>query len=932
MASPHDPAELRNLLWDALGRRHPLGELRRLHRDHGTRLVEAGVALVNDLTRRDHRQALRAAGLLLRSLPQTAPGSLQARLLRAQAHALRAGGYPKEALKRYRKAFLLLRRAGDRYQAAITAIGMVDALAQAGRTREALETGRWALRILRRRGDEIRWARLQTNLGSVLHQMGREREALRRYAAASAVFRKAADSQGLAIVRVNMANILTNQYRFREAERLYAETIRTFRELGWELLASQMEYNLAHFLSLRGRPVEALRLLERLEPKMAGLGDERHRIRVRLERAGLYHDLFLPEDALAALEGLAPACRRLGLSLEEAWGLSLEGLSLLDLGDPRGGEPLLRRAEARFLAEGRQHWVGRLRLERALQLVGDPLTWRKGAWRRAGRLVEGIGAGTLPHLAAEALLLEGSAHAMEGRLPDARRVLRRARRLAASWGVPRAELAAWRLEARLRRREGRVREARRAYEKSFGAFLRMRAALPGERFGWGQERTGSALLRETVEFLLEAGLEEELVSVYETSQGLREHLLAGSAWGARQQRLGPAARRELEALTVRLTLLQRTLWEGRGDAARIRREIAEVERRLARLLEASRELAEVAERSRKPLRRDEAHLSLVVLRGRVVAFLEREGGAVVVRHWRWPARRLQEAVEAFYRAVHWMASTPREEGVAGAIAGSMERALRELWEGTLGPLAAQLPRRVWVTPDPLLQGIPFGQLLGPEGYEVERREWIMAPARSVVRHGARPIPWDRGVAFGIPDPRAPQVEAEMQLLQRRLGHVRIGPQATVSAFLEEASRAAWVHWAGHGIFRPLNPVFTSLSFADGLLPLHRMLESGIRPRLLVLSGCSTGAVARRRGEGWMGLQRALLASGIRSLVASLWNVDDAATAELMGAFLEGLARGRSVPSALTQAQLGMLRRGAHPYAWGGFFVAGEAVRLARIPS
>jgi CHAT domain-containing protein len=81
-----------------------------------------------------------------------------------------------------------------------------------------------------------------------------------------------------------------------------------------------------------------------------------------------------------------------------------------------------------------------------------------------------------------------------------------------------------------------------------------------------------------------------------------------------------------------------------------------------------------------------------------------------------------------------------------------------------------------------------------------------------------------------------------------------------------------------------------------------------------------------RGEGLLGLTRAFLYAGARSVLASLWDVSDRGTAELMERFYRRLAKGEAKDEALRAAQVEMVRaRGprSHPFYWAGFQLMGD---------
>jgi CHAT domain-containing protein len=96
--------------------------------------------------------------------------------------------------------------------------------------------------------------------------------------------------------------------------------------------------------------------------------------------------------------------------------------------------------------------------------------------------------------------------------------------------------------------------------------------------------------------------------------------------------------------------------------------------------------------------------------------------------------------------------------------------------------------------------------------------------------------------------------------------------------------------------------------------------------LVVLSGCRTAVGRQLEGEGTMGLARGFMYAGASRVVASLWKVDDAATAELMARFYEGMLRdGLRPAAALRRAQLALAghKRWALPYYWAGFQLQGD---------
>ncbi len=144
-----------------------------------------------------------------------------------------------------------------------------------------------------------------------------------------------------------------------------------------------------------------------------------------------------------------------------------------------------------------------------------------------------------------------------------------------------------------------------------------------------------------------------------------------------------------------------------------------------------------------------------------------------------------------------------------------------------------------------------------------------------------------------------------------------------------------VHFATHGLLNSERPELSGLVFSlidqkgksqDGFLRLHEIYNLQLSADLVVLSACETGLGKEIKGEGLIGLTRGFMYSGAPRVVASLWNVDDFATAELMKLFYQRMLKdGMPAGAALRAAQLELSRqkRWASPYYWAGFVLHGE---------
>ena len=144
-----------------------------------------------------------------------------------------------------------------------------------------------------------------------------------------------------------------------------------------------------------------------------------------------------------------------------------------------------------------------------------------------------------------------------------------------------------------------------------------------------------------------------------------------------------------------------------------------------------------------------------------------------------------------------------------------------------------------------------------------------------------------------------------------------------------------VHFATHGIVNNERPSLSSLVLSlvdergarqNGYLRLHDIYNMRLDADLVVLSACQTALGKEIKGEGLVGLARAFIYAGAPRVVASLWEVSDLATAELMTSFYRGMLQHHLAPAAaLRAAQLQLSRdpRWAAPYFWAGFVLQGE---------
>jgi len=152
-------------------------------------------------------------------------------------------------------------------------------------------------------------------------------------------------------------------------------------------------------------------------------------------------------------------------------------------------------------------------------------------------------------------------------------------------------------------------------------------------------------------------------------------------------------------------------------------------------------------------------------------------------------------------------------------------------------------------------------------------------------------------------------------------------KATEGWLQEHISEYQIIHIASHGEFDSVNPLFSSLkltrsSSADGNFEVNEVFGLEINADIVTLSACQTGLGDIVGGDELVGLNRAFIYAGTKSILSSLWRVSDISTAVLVKHFYRNYSHENKAES-LRKAQLRVKRLYPHPSYWAGFSLAGD---------
>ena len=269
-----------------------------------------------------------------------------------------------------------------------------------------------------------------------------------------------------------------------------------------------------------------------------------------------------------------------------------------------------------------------------------------------------------------------------------------------------------------------------------------------------------------------------------------------------------------------------------------------------------------------------------------------------------------------------------------------DQPLKVLYKVTIAPVAYLLEgsEEIVVVPDRSLYIVPFSALMNEKGeFVAERFRVRYTPSLTtlkLIQDSPADYHSESGVLLvGDPAvgtlPRLPCAKKEVEMIGNIL-NVRplTGEEATKEAVLHKIHSVSLIHIAAHGeperghiALAPSN-----LEKNDFLLTMADISAVRLRAKLVVLSCCHSGK-GQIKAEGVVGIARAFLGSGARSVLASLWAVDDEATMEFMKQFYQHLVNGKSASESLHESMKWMRENPDYSEVrkWAPFVLIGDDV-------
>jgi len=896
----------------------------------------------------------------------------------------------RTALERLEAVLARTRELGQRRAEAETLnnLGLVCwELGEYGRAIECLER---SIAIAREVGDVRTEGASLNNLSLVYDEQGDYERSLEQYERALELHRRNNDLESESYTLGNIGGVHLLLGRYRQAMDYYRRALAISEKLGSKPSMSMDLGNLGHCQLGLGQTGMALATYGRALSlaREAGLAKEEadwlEGEAAALVALGRYDEaLARHREALATYEAA-------GLRRELAESLGELGTLHVLLGDLGTGEASFRRALAvareigyplgvtlNLMALGDVEWR-RQRFEPAAALYGQALDRARAAdqggevaacliqlaltHRDLGQTAEALeeaGKGLEIARSIGARTLEAQAHyalaqvkGTRGELDAALRHYVSGEEIVGPLGDP--ELG-WRLaygEARALESLGRREAALASYRRAVTVIEGVRSQLHEERFRAGYIDDKYQVYVDLVRLLLETGRVDDAFVVSERLRA-RSHL---DLLNRGEPPVKSAAQREREQeLRGRVRRMQRALEDENGRTGPEQRqealtlfssELAEAERSYQNFLDDLRatEPAYAAVRSLAAPSADEVRRALppraalveYVVAEQALAIFVLTGDALRARTI--PVRRLDiEAKVELVRSLVAAKEGDRWRRPAASLAATLVTPFEE--SGWLEGIDT-----LYLVPHGILHYLPFALLpraIG-DGQRLLVEDFVLAylpSAADLVHERRRPASGAALLALAPRCSRLEHAQQEVRGISRFFPESRRvleGPRATEASFKAESGSFSVLHLATHGQFNKLNPLLSWLALEpgggeDGRLEVHEVLALRLAAELITLSACETalgsGYFAEvPAGDDFVGLTRAFLFAGSASVLASLWEVNDRSTSQLMEAFYRRLREG-SEAAALATAQREMRRDGgryAHPYFWAPFALVGAA--------
>lgn len=884
--------------------------------------------------------ALEACATLHAAAGMWASPSARTRMIVAHAHVLSYATRFDEALAVLDEARSLRDNLSDPGDVARVHLGRVQPLARLGRFDEAIEEASLAAEFFGLASDSVRQSRAFSNLG-VLQRM-RERPDLALPLFNRALRTSDADPALCAQIESNRAEALMDLHRFDEASAAFERALERLDAIGLRRASVIVRGNLADLHGRQGRYASSLAHYEATIRSLEADSASGDRARLEAERSEVLASVGLLGDAVEGFASATVVLDARGLAIEAARARLGMGGALLGLHDLNAAREALEDAASRFERVG----AHRGRARATLMLARIALRERR--IDDADALLLTARRDDEPPL--DRILREQAVASLDAARGEHSAALERiASAMLAAQALGHAPLIADLLYARatslaaLNDRAGALDTLRHAADQ----IERVRGTLQGDLLRVAYLSTRREAFDDKVRLALDLGGDDGAALAFEIAERSRSRTLLdlmqhGVELAEHFTSLASDEERPLVEGLVRarheMNALYVSLDKGKhADPSRWSARVAEVEAQISRLerrLAFTRRFSALAGRTRsleevqRALPHDAAFVQWFDDGDRVGCFVVRREASAFLSLA--PTRDVRLACELLRLQI---ARALRRPAVVAGRPGTECSALRTLHTMLVAPILPECADAATIVfaPSATLHGVPFHALTDEHGrFLIESVRVASITSASVMLEcmDAQRGPESSGrslvVAHG--DERAPEVHGEAIEIARLLGEpaLLVGEDARFDAIERDATSLSLLHISGHGVFDESAPMSAGLRLADRWMSARDVFRLRLDACDVVLGCCDAGRGATLKGDELLGLSRAFLAAGAKSVLAPLWPLEDASARLLLTRTYQlWLDSNRaSILDAITLAQREAIAEGVHPCLWASFQFVG----------
>lgn len=880
-----------------------------------------------------------AAAATLRKISQLRPEpEIAALCLWSQGiEALIGGDMPGaiESLDRARAVFLGLKKPEV---AASTEVSKVIALAMLGLYDDAIACALRAREVFLEHENLLAAGKIEHNIGNLYFRRDQYREAETFHTSARERFVTVRNEKQLATINNCLANTHAVLHKFSSAAALYEEAAQQAEHAGVPVTQAEIEGNIGNFALLRGRYDEALDYLERSRRRYEVLGMPHQSALAEREIADAYLELNLVPEATEIYARVTDTFATLGLRADEARAFASRGRAEFLLGDNEAALASLKRARELYEAEGNK--VG----EALVLLLQAQLHHAQGDDQTAQHIVvqaeKDLSAFGGWHQILLARWLLAEIERSLGNTERAEHLFGATVQESIREGHPQITERCYTGLGLLALSKGDADTAEQSFRNAIAVTEELRAPLPGEEFKTAFFANKLVPYQELLRICLRAG-EKRLSEALSLVESARSRALVDSLGGEEEPASDgrdPFESRLIEQLgelRQELNYLYREMNQRQRDVQTALRE------RESKILEITRQLQHRrsatslqnqpfnVDRLREDLRETDALVEYTTLDDELLAFVvTREG--IHVEHQLASVAEINQRLHALRFQIDTLrfgAQSVRRH--LPILTEKIKRHLNTLYKQLIRPLESSLQNRnLIIVPQGSLHYLPFHALHDGERYLIERCEVSYAPSAAIFQHCLRRGEHrsDSALLLGLSDEQTPRIHDEIRSIEGIFGNTTafVDSAATADALRLHATAVDVVHLACHGQFRSDNPLFSALLLADGWFTVRDAYSLRLNNALVTLSACETGANVIAPGDELIGLARGFFSAGARSVLLSLWMVDDEATNQMMADFYREMKAGSSLSTSLRAAQLRMLKEMPHPFFWSPFVLVGHS--------